>query len=46
MSLSGEKFGPLEQTSQQRVHTVFKEMQRNAREHEELERRLKQNNPS
>ncbi len=43
LSLSGEKFGPLEQTSQQRVHTVFKEMQRQAREHEELRRQHEKN---
>ncbi|WP_187261329.1 hypothetical protein [Pontibacter beigongshangensis] len=42
LSLSGEKFGHVEQTSQQRVHTIFKEIQRKAREHEELERRQKQ----
>jgi hypothetical protein len=45
LSLSGEKFGPLEQTAGQRVHTVFKEMQRKAKDHEAIERRNK-NNPS
>ncbi|WP_266206237.1 hypothetical protein [Pontibacter kalidii] len=44
LSLSGEKFGTMEQTSGQRVHTVFKEMQRQAREHEELRRQHEMNN--
>jgi len=43
LSLSGGKFGHLEQTSSQRVHTVFKEMQRIARENEEIKRRQNQN---
>ncbi|WP_276496736.1 hypothetical protein [Pontibacter litorisediminis] len=41
LSLSGGKFGTLEQTATQRVHTIFKEMQRLAREHEEIEKRHK-----
>jgi hypothetical protein len=45
LSLSGGKFGHLEQTSGQRVHTVFKEMQRIARENEEIKRRQHQNSP-
>lgn len=42
LSLSGSRFGPLEQTASQRVHTIFKEMQRLAREHEALEKLHKQ----
>lgn len=38
LSLSGGRFGPLEQTAGQRVHTIFKEMQRLAREHEAIEK--------
>ena len=45
LSLSGGRFGTLEQTATQRVHTIFKEMQRLAREHEEIERLNKRNSP-